>query len=173
MRMKRAVIIIGGLLLVLVVLAGLVLVLTPRQKLEAYVTPDVRYVTVANAKIKDSTLTMDVQLEVTSKWLPVFVDSLIYDFRLADTTVAAGQKKFADTTKVGSVQTLLIPVALNLEQAQDMAQRELAQSNKLQAQVQAYCRLPLVGIRRFDFKREVDLAVPVLPGAELLESAGF
>jgi LEA14-like dessication related protein len=173
MRMKKAVIIVVGLHLVVIILAALVLVLTPRQKLEAHVTPDVRYVTVANAQISDSTLTMDVQLEVTSKWLPVFVDSLVYDFRLADTTVAAGHKKFADSTKVGSVQTLLIPVALNLEQAQDMARRQLAQGNKLQAQVQAYCRLPVVGIRRFDFNREVDLAVPVLPGAELLESAGF
>lgn len=171
--MKKAVLIFAGLLLLLALGVGLVLVLTPRHQLEAYVTPDVRYVTVANAEIKDSTLAMDVQLEVTSKWLPVFVDSLVYDFRLADTTVAAGQKKFADSTKVGPVQTLLIPVVLDMQQAQDMARRQMAQGNKLQARVQAYCRLPVVGIRRFDFNREVDLAVPVLPGAELLESAGF
>jgi hypothetical protein len=167
--MKKAVKIIGGLLLLLVIGIGLILVLTPRQQLEAYVTPAVRYVTVVHAEIHDSTLTMDVQLEVTSKWLPVFVDSLTYDFRLADTTVAAGSKKFADSTKVGPVQTLLIPVALDLEQAQEMALRQLTRGNKLEAQVQAYCRLPLVGIRRFDFNRDVDLAVPVLPGAELLD----
>jgi hypothetical protein len=170
MRMKKGVKIGAGLLLLLVILIGLALVLTPRQQLEAYLTPDVRYVTVANAAIRDSTLAMDVQLEVTSKWLPVFVDSLIYDFRLADTTVAAGSKKFSADTKTGKVQTLLIPVALNMHEAQDMARRQMAQGNKLQAQVQAYCRLPLVGIRRFDFNRDVDLAIPVIPGAELLEN---
>jgi LEA14-like dessication related protein len=164
--MKKAFIILGALLLLLLI--GLALVLTPRPQLEAYLTPDVRYVTVANADINDSTLTMDVQLEVTSKWLPVFVDSLIYDFRLADTTVAAGSKKFAPGTKTGKVQTLLIPVKLDMAKAQEMAKRQLIRGNKLQAQVQAYCRLPLVGIRRFDFNRDVDLAVPVIPGGELL-----
>ena len=166
--MKQVVIIFGGGLLLLVIVAALALVLTPRQKLEALVTPEVRYVTVANADINDSTLTMDVQLEVTSKWLPVFVDSLVYDFQLADTTVAAGSRKFADSTKTGQVQTLLIPVTLDFVQAQEMARRQLLQGEKLQAQVQAYCRLPLVGIRRYDFNREVDLAIPVIPGAELL-----
>ena len=99
---------------------------------------------------------------------PVFVDSLVYDFQLADTTVAAGSRKFADSTKTGQVQTLLIPVTLDFVQAQEMARRQLLQGEKLQAQVQAYCRLPLVGIRRYDFNREVDLAIPVIPGAELL-----
>jgi LEA14-like dessication related protein len=166
--MKKTFLILGGLLLLLLTGLLLALVLTPRQKLEGLVTPDVRYVTVANAEINDSTLTMDVQLEVTSKWLPVFVDSLIYDFQLADTTVATGSRKFADSTKTGKVQTLLIPVTLDFVEAQEMAQRQLLQGEKLQAQVQAYCRLPLVGIRRFDFTREVDLAIPVIPGAELL-----
>jgi LEA14-like dessication related protein len=168
MRMKKAMKIGATLLLLGVIGAAVALALTPRQKLEAYVTPDVRYVTVANAEITDTTLVMDVQLEVTSKWLPVFVDSLIYDFRLADTTVAAGSKKFAADTKNGQVQTLLIPVALDLQEAQAMAQRQLLQGNKLQARVQAYCQLPLVGIKRFDFNRDVDLAIPVIPGAELL-----
>jgi hypothetical protein len=166
--MKKALKIIGGLLLLLVIGLALALAFTPRQRLEAYMTPEVRYVTVANADIRDSTLAMDVQLEVTSKWLPVFVDSLTYDFRLADTTVAAGSKKFAPATKTGKVQTLLIPVTLDMVEAQEMARRQMAQGHKLQAQVQAYCRLPLVGIRRFDFNRDVDLAIPVIPGGELL-----
>lgn len=168
MHMKTAVKIIVSLLLLLVIGLALVLAFTPRQQLEAYVTPDVRYVTVVNAEINDSILTMDVQLEVTSKWLPIFVDSLAYDLRLADTTVTAGGRKFDEGSKNGKVQTLLIPVTFNFVEAQQKARRQQALGQKLQVQVQAWCRLPLAGIRRFDFERELELALPVLPGADLL-----
>jgi hypothetical protein len=146
---------------------AIALLVIPREKLISSVTPEVHYVTVTNAKISDSIATMDVQLEVTSKLLPVFVDSLVYDFRLFGQSVANGNQKFTSDSKEGKLQKLAIPVAIEPKKARELVKRQVAEGEKLQAYVEAYCRLPVVGIRRIAINREVDMLIPV-PGTEII-----
>lgn len=168
--MKKALKIIFISLITIVALAGIALLITPREKLLLYVTPEVRYVTVTNAVITDTIATMDVQLEVTSKLIPVFVDSLVYHFELYNERLAQGRQQFAAASKVDNVQKLSIPVKIDHTKARQLVKRQVVEGEKLQAHVEAYCRIPVIGTRRFDINREVDMAIPVVPGADLIGS---
>ena len=168
--MRKAIKIAVVILALLLVAGAAAVLLTPREKLIAYLTPEVKYVTVTNAVITDTTAIMDVQLNVTSNILPVFVDSLAYDFRLYNQSVAKGSQKFTPDSKSGALQTLVIPVTVEHNKARELVRRQLAEGEKLQAHVEAYCRFPVVGIRRIDINRKVDMTIPVLPGSDLIVS---
>jgi len=165
--MKTAIWVLSILLGLLIIIAIIGAYIIPRQKLLSYITPDVRYVTVTNAVITKTRADMDVQLEVTSKLLPVFIDSIVYDFRLYDSLIAQGNHKFMPITKTGKIQKLAIPISVEHIKVRKLVQRQIAEGKKPQAHVEAYCRLPVVGIRRFDINREVDMTLPIVPGAEL------
>ena len=165
--MKKAFKIIGLLVILLLVAGAVAVALTPREKLLSYVTPEVRYVTVTNAVITKTHADMDVQLEVTSKLLPVYIDSIVYNFRLFDSTIAQGNHKFMPASKTGKIQKLAIPISVEHLKLRELVQRQIREGKKTQAHVEAYCKLPLVGIRRFDINREVDMSLPIIPGAEL------
>ena len=79
--MKTAIWVLSIFLGILIIIATIGAYIIPREKILSYITPDVRYVTVTNAVITKTRADMDVQLEVTSKLLPVFIDSIVYDFR--------------------------------------------------------------------------------------------
>ncbi len=166
--MKNALKIIGIILALLLLAGGAALVIIPREKIIAYVTPEVKYVTVTNAVINDSTAIMDVELNVTSRILPVFVDSLAYDFRLYNQSVAKGSQKFTPNSKTGNLQVLIIPVTVEHGKARELVKRQVAEGEKLEARVEAYCRFPIIGIRRIDINRKVDMTIPVLPGTEII-----
>jgi hypothetical protein len=165
--MKKAVKISGIILAIFLLAAAIAIFIIPREKIIAYLTPEVRYVTVTNAIITDSTAIMDVQLNVTSKVLPVFVDSLAYDFRLYNQSVAKGHQKFTPDSKNGNLQRLIIPVTVEHEKARELVRRQVADGEKLQAHVEAYCLFPVVGIRRINIDRKVDMTIPI-PGAEMV-----
>ena len=156
-------------MLAILLVAGIgVLLFIPREKIIAYVTPEVKYVTVTNAVINDSTAQMDVELHVTSRILPVFVDSLAYNFLLYNQSLAKGSQKFTPASKKGNLQRLIIPVTVEHGKARELVKRQVAEGEKLEARVEAYCRFPLVGIRRIDINRKVDMTIPVLPGADII-----
>lgn len=165
--MKKIIKILGLLLILLLVVAAVTVVVIPREKLITYVAPEVRYITVTNAVITETTAEMDVQLEVTSKLVPVYIDSLVYDFRLFGQSVARGSKKFSPASKNGKVQQLIIPVTLAQDKARELIRRQAAEGEKIKAHVEAYCLLPVVGLRRIDIDREVDMAIP-MPGTEIV-----
>ncbi|PIQ20467.1 MAG: hypothetical protein COW65_14815 [Cytophagales bacterium CG18_big_fil_WC_8_21_14_2_50_42_9] len=165
--MKTVIWVLGILLGLLLVLGAVGAFIIPREKLMSYVVPDVKYVTVTNAVITKTYADMDVQLEVTSKLLPVYIDSIVYDFRLFDSLIAQGNQKFMPTSKIGKIQKLSIPVSVDHNKVRELVKRQIAEGEKTQAHVEAYCRLPLVGIRRFDINREVDITLPIVPGANL------
>ena len=165
--MKTVIWVLGILLALLLILAAVGFFIIPREKLLSYVVPDVRYVTVTNAVITKTHADMDVQLEVTSKLLPVYIDSVVYDFRLFDSLIAQGNQKFLPGSKTGKIQKLAIPISVEHNKVRELVQRQIAEGKKTQAHVEAYCRLPLVGIRRFDINREVDMSLPVVPGTNL------
>ncbi|MGV3589721.1 MAG: hypothetical protein ACO1OF_22125 [Adhaeribacter sp.] len=166
--MKKALKIIVVIIILLILAAGAAWLIIPREKIIAYVTPEVKYVTVTNAVINDSTAIMDVELNVTSHILPVFVDSLAYDFRLYNLSVAKGSQKFMPTSKTGNLQRLIIPVTVEHGKARELVKRQVAEGEKLEARVEAYCRFPLIGIHRIDINRKVDMTIPVLPGADII-----
>jgi hypothetical protein len=69
------------------------------------------------------------------------------------------------------VQKLIIPVSLDQEQARSLIQRQGIEAEKIKAHVEAYCLIPIVGKRRIDIDREVDMAIP-LPGSEIVPVSG-
>jgi len=165
--MKKILKIIGLLVILLLVAGAIAVAVIPRQQLINYVAPEVRYVTVTNAVITETTADLDVQLEVTSKLVPVFVDSLVYDFRLFDESIARGSQKFTAASKTGKVQQLIIPVSLEQDKARALIRRQAAAGEKIKAHVEAYCLFPVVGLRRVDIDREIDMTIP-LPGTEIV-----
>jgi LEA14-like dessication related protein len=168
--MKKAIKITGIILALLILTGAAAVLIIPREKLITYLTPEVKYVTVTNAVITDSTAIMDVQLNVTSSILPVYVDSLAYDFRLYNQSVAKGNQKFSPDSKSGNLQKLIIPVTVEHNKARELVRRQVAEGEKLEARVEAYCRFPFIGIRRIDINRNVDMTIPVLPGANIVAS---
>ncbi|MDB5262948.1 MAG: hypothetical protein JWQ14_2229 [Adhaeribacter sp.] len=167
--MRKAIKFIGIILALFILTGAVTLLMLPREKLVAYLAPEVKYVTVTNAVITDTTALMDVQLNVTSKLLPVFIDSLAYDFQLYNQSLAKGNQKFTPQSKRGNLQTLVIPVTVEHNKARDLVQRQVAEGEKLVAHVEAYCRFPLIGIRRIDINRKVDMTIP-LPASDLFRS---
>lgn len=166
--MKKFLIILSCLIGLLVLGALAAYYLVPKEKWAAYATPEVKYITITDAIITDTATTMTVQLEVTSKEVPVFVDSIVYNFTLFNESLAQGSHKFSSASKIGKVQKLAIPISLDYKKARKLVQRQLLEGEKMQANIDAWCRFPVVGIRKFSFTREVDMAIPVLPGVDLL-----
>ena len=160
-------------LALIIVAGGAVLLFIPREKIIAYVTPEVKYVTVTKAVINDSTAQMDVELHVTSRILPVFVDSLAYNFLLYNQSLAKGSQKFTPGSKNGNLQRLIIPVSVEHGKARELVKRQVAEGEKLEARVEAYCRFPIIGIRRIDINRKVDMTIPVLPGADIISKTSL
>jgi LEA14-like dessication related protein len=166
--MKKALKLLGVLAGIILLLGLLVVFVLPREKLFAYLAPRIDKITVANATITETTATMDAQLEVTSRLVPVFIDSVVYDFRLYHQSVAKGRQKFTPDSKTRQVQKLIIPVTVRHNKARELVRRQIAEDQKMQAHVQAWCRFPLLGVRQIDIDQDVDMALPVMPGAEIV-----
>ena len=173
--MKKTFKILGLLVMLLLIAGAVFLAFVPREKLIHYLAPEVRYVTVTNAIITAKTADMDVQLEVTSKLIPVFIDSLVYDFRLFNQSIARGSQKFTSASKTGKIQQLIIPVSVAQDQARELIKRQVAEGEKIKAHVEAFCLIPVVGLKRIEIDREVDMTIP-LPGSEIvpvLDKSGY
>ena len=166
--MKKFLIILSTLIGILLLGAFGAYYLVPKERWAAYATPEVKYITITDAVITDTITTMTVQLEVTSKVVPVFVDSMVYNFTLFNESLAQGSQKFKPESKTGKVQKLAIPITLDYKKARKLVQRQFLEGEKMQANIDAWCRFPVIGIRKFTFTREVDMAIRVLPGIDLL-----
>jgi LEA14-like dessication related protein len=165
--MKKALKVLGAVMGLILLLGLLTVILVPREKLLSYLAPDIGNITVTDATITETTAEMKAQLEVSSKLIPVFVDSLEYDFQLYNQSVAQGRQKFTPDSKSRQVQQLIIPVRVKHNQARELVRRQIAEGEKMRAQVTAWCRFPLIGVRQIDIDQQVAVALPVLPGAEI------
>jgi LEA14-like dessication related protein len=139
----------------------------PREKLLSYLAPDIGKITVTDATITETTAKMNAQLDVSAKLIPVFVDSLVYDFGLYNQSVAKGRQKFTPDSKTRRVQKLIIPLTVQHNQARELVRRQIAEDEKMRVRMTAWCRFPLIGMRQMDIDQEVDMALPVLPGAKI------
>jgi LEA14-like dessication related protein len=166
-KMKKALKILGVVVGVVLLLGLLLMIVVPREKLLSYLAPDIDHITVNQATITETTATLQAQLDVTSGLIPVFVDSMAYDFRLYDQSVAHGRQSFTPDSKTRQGQKLMIPVTVQHNRARELVRRQITEGAKTRALVKAWCRFPLIGQRQIDIDRQVDMVIPVLPGAEI------
>jgi LEA14-like dessication related protein len=166
--MIKALKVVGVAVGVILLLGLLAVAVVPREKLFTYLAPDIDQITVTNATITETTAKMDAQLEVTSRLVPVFVDSVAYNFQLYDQSVAQGRQQFPPDSKTRRVQKLVIPVTVQHNKARELVRRQLSEDEKMRARVKAWCRFPLLGSRQIDIDQHLDMALPVLPGAEIV-----
>src|SRR5688572_13491879 len=165
--MKKCLVILLILIGVLVAGAGLVYILVPKETLLAKIRPEIGNFRVEGTSIGLQYSTVNVIADVTSKAIPVFIDSLAYQITIADEQITQGRQTFAAESQQGNVQTLSIPVKLTHEEARKLVQLKARTGAPLVARIQAYCDLPLVGQKRFDFYKDVDVPLPTIPGLEV------
>lgn len=149
--------------------------LTPREKLLAYVTPDISNSRITDMYIREPNATMRVQFDLTSPLIPVFIDSLTYDFRLYGQSVAHGNQKFKAVGKTGKLQPITLPISLNYTQTYPLIQRQAQEGTPVEAQLRAFGDLPLVGPQSFPLNKNLPIRFPALPAPELtaVETADF
>ena len=165
--MKRFFLILAAVIGLLIVIGAAVFAFTPKEKLLAYVTPEVDNIRVTDVRIGEEQATMHVQLDVLSKIIPVFIDSLSYDLRLYGRSVATGNQSFDKKTVKGKKQTLTLPMSMNHNRTRELVRRQVAENEPVETHLQIFADVPLFGRRRFDVNKKLDLIIPALPGMQL------
>ncbi|RNI31945.1 hypothetical protein EFA69_05395 [Rufibacter immobilis] len=156
-------------LLVLLVAGGIFFALTPTRKLISFLAPDIDHLRVTDARINEQTATMNLLAEVKPSLLSGFVDSVEYEFSLYGTPIAKGKKTFSRAEQEGKAQVLKLPMTMNHNVTRELVRRQVREGGKVQAHLEAYSDLPLVGPREFDINQDLDLIIPALPGQELID----
>ncbi|AKD04120.1 LEA type 2 family protein [Pontibacter korlensis] len=165
--MKRALSVVAILVGVFILLAVLSFLLVPREKLISYLAPTIDNMRITDARIEEERATIQVQLDVSSKLVSVFIDSLAYDMQLYGTSVSKGQKGFDKDSKKGRTQTLTIPVSMNHNTTRELVRRQVKEDAPVQAHIKAFADVPLFGRQEFDINEELDMVIPALPGMEV------
>src|SRR5690606_16311073 len=122
---------------------------------------------ITDAEIGEEKATMLVNVDVTSKMIPVFIDSLEYEMRLYGKTVGKGHKKLDPDSKKGKVQNLSLPLTMNHNQTRELVRKQVKEDEPVQVIMRAYADLPVVGKKQFDIDKQIDMVVPALPGMKL------
>jgi LEA14-like dessication related protein len=151
-------------LLVLVVLGGVIIVTTPTKKLISLLAPEIDNIRVTDTRIGEETATMNVLMDVKPSFVSTFVDSMVYDFKLYNTSVAHGQKSFERDANQKK-QTIRFPMTMNHNKTRELVRRQVQEGEKVQAHIEAYADVPLFGRQKFDIDENLDMLIPALPGA--------
>ncbi|ALI99925.1 hypothetical protein [Rufibacter tibetensis] len=162
--MKKALKVTLLLLLLLIVIAGVIIVTTPTKKLVSLLAPKIDNIRVTDTRINEETATMNVLMDVTPSLVSSFVDSVTYDFKLYNTSVAQGQKSF-ERDASQKKQTMKIPMTMNHNKTRELVRRQVKEGEKVRAHIEAYADVPLFGRRKFDINEDLDMIIPALPGA--------
>ena len=166
--MRKFLVTIVILIGLLVAVAGLIYVFVPKETLLAKVRPDIGNFRVDGTSIGLQHTTIMVVADVTSNAVPVFVDSIAYEISVADNVIRKGSQRFAADSKKGKIQTLEIPVRLSHEEAGAIMHYRVKTGAPLTARIRAYCDLPIVGQKPFDFQKDLDIPLPSIPGLDFL-----
>ncbi|WP_181304080.1 hypothetical protein [Rufibacter sp. XAAS-G3-1] len=162
--MKKGLKITLLLLLLLVVLGGVIIVTTPTKKLISFLAPEIDNIRVTDTRINEETATMNVLMDVKPSFVSTFVDSMVYDFKLYNTSVAHGQKSFERDANQQK-QTIKFPMTMNHHKTRELVRRQVKEGEKVQAHMEAYADVPLFGRQKFDINEDLDMLIPALPGA--------
>jgi hypothetical protein len=147
--------------------AGLFYVLVPEETLITKIKPTIGNFKVAGTSFGLNYSTVLVKADVTSQLVPVFVDSLHYRITVNNEILTEGSQSFEPESKNGSVQVLEIPVKISHRQLQDLVRIKAQTGAPLVADIEAYADLPLVGQKQFNFRKDIDIPLPSIPGLNL------
>lgn len=165
--MKKVLVGLAALVGVLLLVGVLVFFLTPKDKLMAWLAPEIDNIRVTDTRINQETATMNLLVDVKPSLVSSFVDSITYDFRLYGTSVAQGKKVFHPDSSGNGPQTMKIPVSMNHNKTRELVRRQVKEGEKVQARIAAYSDVPLFGPQKFDMDEKIDMVIPALPGAEV------
>ncbi|KAA9345841.1 LEA type 2 family protein [Adhaeribacter soli] len=165
--MKRFLIFVAVLIGILILIGVVAYLVVPKEKLLAAVTPKIENLKITDAKIDEDNATMLANLNVHSRLVPIFIDSLQYEMRLFDQTVCKGHKRFDTSSKKGKVQTLSLPVTMNHNKTRELVRRQVKENEPVRVIMKAYTDIPLLGKHTFDIDKKVDMVVPALPGLKV------
>ncbi|KAA3436827.1 hypothetical protein [Rufibacter hautae] len=164
--MKKGFTIAFLIFLALVVAAGVVIATTPTKKLISFLAPKIDNIRITDTKIGEKTATMNVLMDVEPSLVSSFVDSMSYNFKLYNKSVAHGQKSFERDAKQGK-QTIKFPMTMDHNKTRELVRRQVKEGEKVRAYIQAYTDIPLLGRRKFDIAESLDMVIPAVPGAEV------
>ncbi len=167
--MRRFLKVLAILIGVIVLAIVLLYLLIPREKLMAMAAPKIDNIRVTDVRIGEEQATMFVLLDVSSKFIPVVLDSVKYDFQLYGQSVAHGEKNLEKTKNNGNKQTIKLPVSMNHNKTRELVRRQVREDEPVRAKIKAYCDLPLFGKEQIDIDKEVDMLIPALPGMEVTD----
>jgi LEA14-like dessication related protein len=165
--MKQVLKVVAIIIGIIILLGAAAILIVPREKLIAYLAPTVENMRVTDARIGEEKATMQVQLGIKSGPIPVFIDSMAYDLRLFNKSVAQGHTSFEDESRQGRQQTLTLPVSMNHNQTRELVRRQVAEDEPVDVHMQVYCDVPLFGRQQFDVNERLDMVIPPLPGMEV------
>ncbi|QNF35591.1 hypothetical protein HUW51_23845 [Adhaeribacter swui] len=160
-----------GIVLILVVVASLgIYAFTPQEKLLRYVAPQIKVVRISNLQIKKEQATMQLHLQATSPWLPVYISKLQYYFKIFDQSVARGSQSFTNAQN-GKVQPINLSIRANYPQILPLLQRQLADSTPVNASFNLTCRVPLAGIQTIATQATLPIEIPIIIVPEITSLA--
>ena len=156
-------------LLGVAILAALAVVIITPKRLLGYLAPEIGNIRILNTKITGEKATMDLQVDVTYRLIPAFIDSVDYSLQLYQDEVAGGSKRFPDDSRSRQRQQLTIPVAIAYKELADKITKHQGDSTNLLVKVKAFCRFPLLGTHQVDLSESVRVRIPIPPEVRIVD----
>ncbi|QMU30562.1 NDR1/HIN1-like protein [Adhaeribacter radiodurans] len=154
---------ITGILVSLILIGGVVVyAFTPREKLLAYVIPEINNIRITDIYINNQQATMKVHFNATSKIAPVYIYHLTYDFRLYGQSITHGEQQLSPKSQTRRIQRFALPVSINYNQVGALIQQQITKNDSVEAHFQINCDLPFIGSRSFNVTRKLPIVLPVL-----------
>ncbi|WP_207432063.1 hypothetical protein [Sabulibacter ruber] len=167
--MKRGLKIFLLVILGLIIVGGVVLATTPTRKLLSLFAPKIDRLRITDTRINEEMVTMNVLAHVQPSLVSGFVDSMSYRLSLYGTQIAKGNKSFERDDRKGDAQTLKIPMTMNHNVTRELVRRQAKEGDKVQAYLQIFSDVPLLGRKKFIIEEDLDMVIPALPGATVTD----
>ena len=148
--------------LILVTLTSLgIYAFTPRTQLLRYFVPKMSFVKISNLLVQNNQASLQLHLQATSSFLPVYVSKLQYNFKLYNQSISQGNQNLTSQQSNKS-QPITLPLRLNYTKALSLFQRQLSDNRSVNAEFKLLCRIPLFGTETITSTEILPFTIPVL-----------
>jgi len=158
--MQKLFLIFGIILIVLVVLG----IWGPRLYLKI-LEKQINSIGIAQTKVGKNSTDMNIRVDISSKEIPILIDSMAYRTEVYDTIVSEGVKVFNDTNRKSP--TLYFPVTVHNDLLKKNIKQHQGAKTDVKMYIRHYCHFPLLGKRTVDVVKHIHMVIPIIPEAAI------
>jgi LEA14-like dessication related protein len=158
--MKKWFLIIGIITIVLVVLG----IWGPKLYLKI-LEEQIDNISIAQTKVGKHSIDMNIWVDISSKEIPILIDSMAYRTEIYDTIISEGVKVFNNTNRNAS--TLYFPVTVHNDLLKKNIKLHQGAKTDVKMYIRHYCHFPVLGKRTVDVIKHVHMMIPIIPEAKI------